>query len=904
MENTQEKMTGLTSEEVALSRSENGDNSIPEGKAASFWGEFTESFRDPMIRLLLLVTFLMLCMWILGKVKPEIGIEQKLAEPLGTFFTVILVGLISAKTGVESDRKYRALKAKSKKEECRVIREGSVFVIPVEEVVKGDLVILQSGDKVCADGVLLSGFLTVDNSALNGETEGCEKKAASSLASLPDEITGDTFVDHHSLFRGCVVFDGEGVMRADRVGLSTMMGKMAYQMREKEVASPLKVKLGALAKKISAFGYAAAALIVIIYLGRSILQAGGISSFFSMGFLAIFNSLLKVADLAVLILICAVPEGLPLMISLVLMQNTAKMLSHNVLVRKARGIETAGSLNLLFSDKTGTITKGFLEVTSLFAGDGRETPFSPEIAKCILSNTKAMTDKEGKIVGGNATDQALMRLVKEKGAEKETEGMKIKEREPFSSAKKFAKSLVEENGKSRVFYTGAYEKILDSCAFYVPSNGESRGEILPFTKGEREKLEAKIDLLAAKSMRMIALAYKGGDNFKAREIPKEAVLLCVAAIKDEVRAESRSAILDVKKAGIQVVMITGDKLETARSIAEDAGLLEKGENENALFSSADLAKMSDDELKKIIPSIRVIARALPTDKSRLVRLSQEMNLVCAMTGDGVNDSPALKKADVGFAMGSGTEAAKEAGDIVILDDNFTSIKAAIWYGRTIYHNILKFITFQLSINFLAVLTTLLAPLFAFSSPLTVVMLLFVNLVCDSLGSLMFGGEAEEKKYLLEKPRKRDENIIRRSMLSIILSSGIYLTAAGLFLLKAAPFIGISGEKETSSLFFVFFIWGSLFNGFNCRSSSLDIFASLKRNPAFVRVFFLIVIIQFFVIYSGRLPFFGFIGEVFGVEPILPFQYFCAVSLSVTVIPFSLIFKFFQNRKKKEASGFF
>lgn len=897
MENTENKLTGLSDEEVRASREKYGTNRIAERKQTTFWSAFMETFGDPMIRILIFITILMMAMWALGKVKPELDIEQKLAEPLGTLMAVILVGIISAKTEVSSDKKYRALKERSKKAECKVLRNGLPHVIAPDEVVKGDFIILQAGDKVAADGVLVSGSLSVDNSVLNGETEECEKSAAFD-SYLSEEITGDVFVDSYSLFRGAVISDGSGIMRAERVGGSTMMGKMASEMNDEDVDSPLKVKLTALAKKITVSGYVSAALIVVLYLGKNIIDAGGMERFFALSFSQIFNTFIRVVDLAVLILVCAVPEGLPLMISLVLMQNTAKMLDHNVLVRKAKGIETAGSLNILFTDKTGTITKGFMEVVSLFRGDGEPFSFSEMLGMCILSNTKAMRDKDGNVVGGNATDRALMNYIKAHNGEKALEKAKVKMSEPFSSAKKFAQSLVQKDKESYVFYTGAYEKILAECAFYI----NEKGEVLPFTAEKREALERKILSLAEKSMRMIAFSYKEGEDFVEGEIASSSVLISLAAIKDEVRAESREAIRAVKRAGIQVVMITGDKTETAKAIARDACLIGEDENENAVFSSSDLASMSDEEIEAVIPSIRVISRALPTDKSRMVRVCQKLNLVCAMTGDGVNDSPALKKADVGFAMGSGTEAAKEAGDIVILDDNFASIKSAIWYGRTIYHNILKFITFQLGINFVAVLTTLLSPLAGLSSPLTVVMLLFVNLVCDSLGSLMFGNEAEEEKYLLEKPRRRDESIVSAKMLYSVISSGLYLTAVGLWLLRSAPFIGISGTYETSSLFFVFFIWASLFNGFNCRSDGLDIFSSLKRNPAFIRVFFVIVLIQFLVVYSSAVSILGIVGEIFGVAPLSAFQYLCAVLLSATVIPVSLSFKLFSSFKSNKKKG--
>ena len=324
-----------------------------------------------MIRILLAIAVLMIVMFFFG--------YAEIYEPLGTIVAVLIVAFVSAKTGVASDTKYRELKDRTEKEQCKVYREGKVAIINVDDVVVGDKVLLQSGDKIPADGVLVDGSLRVDNSALNGEAEECKKTAAEEGFELADEITGDTFVDRHSLFRGAVVFDGEGILDVRKVGLKTMMGRMADEMQEDDIDSPLKVKLSKLAGQISVFGYVGATVIAVLYFAYFIMSAGGFSAYFSMGMEQVIKDIVEAVSLAIVIIVCAVPEGLPLMISLVLMQNTSKMLDHNVLVRKAEGIETAGSLNILFSDKTGTITKGSLEVVEFFTADGQVIPI-PELS--------------------------------------------------------------------------------------------------------------------------------------------------------------------------------------------------------------------------------------------------------------------------------------------------------------------------------------------------------------------------------------------------------------------------------------------------------------------------------------------------------------------------------------------
>ncbi len=890
------KFNGLTDKEVEKSREQYGSNVIPDSEPTTFWEEFKETFSDPMIRILLAIAALMIVMFCFG--------YAEIYEPLGTIIAIFIVAFVSAKTGVASDTKYRELKDSTEKDKCKVYRNGVVTVIDVDDVVVGDKVLLQSGDKIPADGILVEGSLRVDNSALNGEAEECKKTQADESFQLADDITGDTFVDKHSLFRGAVVFDGEGILDVRKVGLKTMMGKMAEEMQESEPDSPLKVKLAKLAKQISTFGYIGAIVIAVLYFVYFIVKAGGIQPYFAIGAGEVVKDIIEAVSLAVVIIVCAVPEGLPLMISLVLMQNTSKMLSHNVLVRKAEGIETAGSLNILFSDKTGTITKGKLEVVDFFLADGNSINI-PDLSKhskvkglvdlAIGKNTQSMFDSSHKVIGGNATDQALMKFIGEStfqalGANKE---YVVTAQQSFNSSNKFSQARIDNLGK--VFYKGAPERLLAKATKYLDENGEVKTL-------DKAVLNRKIDELASKAMRVLAFGYSE-KSLVENTINDDIVIIGFVGIRDDVRPEAKEAIREVQEAGIQVVMITGDRLETAIAIAKDAGLL-KNNDEKAL-SSAQLNEMSDDEVKKIIPQIRVIARALPTDKSRMVRLCQEMNLVVGMTGDGVNDSPALKRADVGFAMGSGTEAAKEAGKIVILDDNFKSIKDAILYGRTIYHNILKFCKFQLVINVAAVIVSAIAPFFGVEEPLKVTHLLFVNLVMDSLGAIMLGNEPALEKYMKEKPRRRDESIISKQMMTQIVIMGLWLTIVSFVYLKA-PFIKDLFGKGTAyneaqhlTGYFVLFIVSALFNGFNVRDDGFAIFSRLNENTGFLKVFFAIILIQAVIVNAGLIPLdvFTWIGNMFSCVPFGIGGWIAVVLLSVTMIPVDMLRKLVTGSSK-------
>ncbi len=692
-----------------------------------------------------------------------------------------------------------------------------------------------------------------------------------------------------------------------------MMGKMAEEMQEDEPDSPLKVKLAKLAKQISTFGYIGAIIIALFYLTHAVLVFdGGVSGYFAQPIQDIIMNVIDAVSLAVVIIVCAVPEGLPLMISLVLMQNTSKMLDHNVLVRKAEGIETAGSLNILFSDKTGTITKGSLEVVDFFCADGNSIDI-PQLSRhskvkglidlAIGKNTQSMFDASHKVIGGNATDQALMKFIGEdtfRALASNTEYV-VTAQQGFNSTNKFSQARIDSVGKT--FYKGAPERLLAAATKYLDADGNVRDM-------DKAVLDRKIDELAAKAMRVLAFGYSESPLVENR-INDDIVIIGLVGIRDDVRPEARDAIREVQDAGIQVVMITGDRLETAVAIAKDAGLLKS--NDEMALSSAQLNEMSDEDVKKIIPKIRVIARALPTDKSRMVRLCQEMNLVVGMTGDGVNDSPALKRADVGFAMGSGTEAAKEAGKIVILDDNFKSIKDAILYGRTIYHNILKFCKFQLVINVTAVVVSAIAPFFGVDEPLKVTHLLFVNLVMDSLGAIMLGNEPALEKYMSEKPRRRDESIVSRAMMAQILTMGLWLTVVSFVYLKT-PFIAelfggwavdgagnvLNGVPNAQHLtgYFVLFIVSALCNGFNVRDDGFGIFRGLDQNKGFLKVFFLIILVQFVIVNAALipLPVFTWIGNMFSCTPFGIAGWAIVAILSITMIPVDLIRKMIVNKK--------
>ena len=645
---------GLTSSQVEESRKKYGSNIIIESEPPTFWEAFMEGFGDPMIKILCAISILMIGLFLLGHFGVIPG-EVTWYEPAGTILAVIIVNAITAKTSISSDKAYRKLKNSIKKDTVKVYRDGVVTVIEVDDIVVGDVVILQSGDKIPADGVLFEGDLRVNNSSLNGETEECKKFAAPEGFTIPDEITGDTFTDKHSLFKGAIVYNGEGLMRIQKVGMETMMGKMAADMADAEDTSPLKEKLNVLAHQISTFGYVGAIVIAVAYLIHYVYGAGGLDAWLATGWLSIFNSVIDAVMVAIVIIVCAVPEGLPLMVALVLMQNTGRLLEHNCLVRKAVGIETAGSLNILFSDKTGTITKGQLEVVDIFGGDGETFGLKERNAIrnymdiAIGRNTNALFDNEHKIIGGNATDHALMHFLTEDAFNTLSEKYVVDDTQAFNSANKFSQARINSLGKT--FYKGAPERLLEKAKKYMTNTGE-------IVDIDMSVINAKIDALAEDAKRVLAFGYSESSMTES-SINDDVVIIGFVGIRDEVRPEAADSIKKAQGVGIQVVMITGDRLETAVAIAKSAGLLtgkidvirdidiqvnENGSSnlleltegkDTVALTSAVLAKLSDDDVKVIMSKIRVIARALPTDKSRMTKLCRELGLVGGMTGDGV-----------------------------------------------------------------------------------------------------------------------------------------------------------------------------------------------------------------------------------------------------------------------------
>lgn len=855
-------LNGLTEKEVIEQRRKYGSNQITQAKQKSMLKLFLESLGDPIIKILMIA---------LGIKTMFLFHEFDWFETLGILIAILIASLISTISEYGSEEAFKKLQQTSSKLKCKVKRNNDIKEIPIDDVVVKDLILLQTGDKIPADGIIKKGSVLVDESSMNGETKEKEKKIG------------------EKLYRGTVIYAEEAYMEVTEVGDQTFYGKMSQELQEEGQDSPLKIRLRELAKFISKIGYVSAILVAISYLFTEIVVANSFNWEKIVNtltnFPTIINMLIYALTLSVTIIVVAVPEGLPMMITLVLSSNMKKMLKDNVLVRKMVGIETAGSLNILFTDKTGTLTKGNLKVIEFTDGNLNDYNSKNEIKKhhflyehvknnCIYNNGSTL-GQNNHPVGGNTTDRAILSFIHE---EKVYKRIKVI---PFNSKTKLSQATINI-GKEINYIKGAPEKLLPCCNMYVTPSGKK--EMIT----DKQKIENDIKQKALQGKRAILLAYN--DNYLLEKLDR-LTLIGILYIKDEVREEAKESIAIVKNAGIQTVMITGDNKSTATSIAKEVGLVTN--KTDIILTSKELSNLSDDKVKEIMPNLRVVARSMPQDKSRLVRLAEEENLVVGMTGDGVNDAPALKKADVGFAMGSGTEVAKEASDIVILDDNFLSITKAILYGRTIFKSIRKFIIFQLTINLCAVSLSIIGPFIGVNTPVTVIQMLWINMIMDTLAGIAFSYETPLESYMKEKPKPKNEKIMNSYMYSEIIFTGIYSSLLCILFLKH-PFLNHLYRQDPSNkyimtAFFALFIFIGIFNCFNARTPRLNLFSNLSRNKVFIFIIGFIIIVQLYLIYYG--------GKLFRSYGLLPKELLITILLASTVVPVDWLRKLITKRKR-------
>jgi Ca2+-transporting ATPase len=881
------EVQGLSDREVEESRAKQGSNKLSKHKADTFWTKLAENASDPMIIILAVALVVVVVLSFFG--------YTEWYEGLGIAFAVILATFFDTWSEFKNEQTFQKLQEEASKIFLNVFRGRSVKRIGIEDIVVGDKVLLESGDKIPADGKITHGEIKVNQAILNGEPEPVSK--------VPGSPEHFDLNDNHSVFRGAVVEDGEAVMEVLQVGDETTFGQLAHELKKEERTGPLRLKLSNLANQIAKFAFFGAPLIAIAFMFKVIYldNAGDFATYFSQWQLVV-KDIVKALILAVIIIVVVVPEGLPMMIAIVLAQNMRRLLKSHVLVRQLLGIETSGSLNILFTDKTGTITLGKLEAVSFLTIDTDKEYhcanwISPEempyeignlLDLSLRENSASVINPEAKgeddiILGGNSTERALLKFVYNSRNTYEPDQIRILNQVHFNSERKFSATRIKFEIVDEIsLIKGAAEVLLAKGTHFYDSKGKRK----ELTEETMRLVSSYIEDKASEGYRIIGLATTETEVTESG-LPDDLTILGFSFIRDELREDARPAIESLQKAGVQVVMITGDRHGTAVAIAKEAGIMTR--YDDIAIGSKEMARFSDAELKEMLPRLKVVSRCLPSDKTRLVKLAQSIEMVVGMTGDGVNDSPALSKADVGFALGSGTEVAKEASDIVLLDDNIHSVANAVHYGRTIYRSVQKFITFQLTVNVSAILIAFLGPFLGFELPLTMIQLLWINLVMDTLAALAFSGEPPLPKHMEEQPKSRDETLISQQMWTSIFSNGIFITLVSIIFLETSFIHGFFERPELMGTdrwelpfltgFFTLFVFLNNFNKFNVRVEETTLLHHIGKNKGFIRVVILIFLIQIVLVYFG--------GLMFRTIPLTWTEWAIVLLISFLIIPFDI-----------------
>lgn len=814
---------GLKSSEVEVSRTTYGSNKLPEPELKKWYHFAKEALTEPITMILIIIALFQLVLGAMG--------VMSLSEPVMIIVVLAIVTEIAVKTGLGIQKSAAELRAKTAVRYCDVVRDGSVQTINKDDLVVGDLVLLRTGQEIFADGFIVDGEISVNNAAINGETKECRKIPSANYKHVKTTST-TAYTDQCSLFAGTVIMSGEGKMIVTDVGVNTVNGDTLVKMQTLEPPkTALDIALDHLCDFISKWGTIAAVLAFVIMTITGILNAGSLSQYFSGNILENIQKVAQNISNALTIIVAAVPEGLPLIVKLVTKQNVSTMEKFNILAKNTGKIPELAYVNLICTDKTGTLTTGEMTSTVMINGNcqdifNKESSLNELIDLNICMNNSAVFDSNGNITGGNSIDRAVLDMLSPEDAQKIQNKAIMKKRVPFSSENKFSAVTLNNGANDFTVYKGAPEKLIEKCKFYLDNDGIAT----ELTEEKRKALKSHIKGLTEKAMRCIALTIsdKTDDG-----LPDEMNLLGVIGVVDPVRNEVPEAVKIAHKAGIQVIEITGDCMETAKAVAMEAGIYKPGD---LAVTNDEFEAMSDVKVKEIIPQLRVISRCSPNTKLRLVTLAQEIGMSVAMTGDGVNDAPALKKADVGFGMQDGSDVAKEAADIVLTDNNFASVVKAVELGRTFMHNIMMFLEFQLPINISLLILSMVFPIISGGSALlAAVQILIVNIIMDSLNSLSFGGEPPKEEYMNEEPIMKGSGLfIRGAKGRIALSSIVFIALFGV--ITFGPVGNMFATKLSAmTARFALLCLMAVFNGFTIRTDSMNLFKGIKNNKLFVYI---------------------------------------------------------------------
>lgn len=871
----EELMRGLTEAQVDKSKQKYGINQLAKKEQESLWSMFIGAFDDIWIKVLCAALALKIVLAVLGIIVPALGGENDLVEIISIILAIALATGFSTLSEYRNSSRSEALQEEYNKTFAKVIRDGKLLNILTSQIVKGDTVLVQAGDKVPVDGLIFEGKIKVSQAALNGESRDETKTAAMTM----EEAESTDYASSCKVFMGSVVTSGEGYMVATVIGDESELGKINKALtddEEEERKDTSSLKLEVVAGGIGKLGVSAAAIAGVLQVVLTLLRTdAAITPVFVV--LLIAEAVMLMAS----IVIMAVPEGLPMMNSLVQSMNTESMYKKNILVSHKAAFSDSAYMNVLFSDKTGTITEGNLSLVEFITGEGKvvDAIQNNEFIEAITLNNLAKIS-EGKPIGSNNMDRALLAYAMSKGYDGSgNESGKVKEISGFDSEKKCATVTMNDG---TVYWKGATENIIDQLTHYMLSDGT----VKKFTAEDKKAVETQMLEEAKRTMKLLSVVKITG---------AETILMAVLCLRDNVRTDAIETVEILNNAGIQVVMVTGDAEETAVAIAKEAGIL-KNEKTDIVLTHEELEKMSDEELKKKLPQLRVVSRAKPLDKKRLVSISQQLENVCGMTGDGVNDAPALKQADIGFAMGDGTAVAQEAGDVVILNNSLTSIKDCVLNSRTMAKSVGKFLIFQLTVNIGTLLMNIIAPILGWTEPFSIVQILWINLIMDTLAAMAFGGEPILNRYMNDKPAKRTDNILTTYIKSAIGTSAVFITLGSILILEnvagitdfVTPADCADPELYKKTFMFAFFIYSIIFNSLNTRSERFNVFEHIGENRNFILVMGAIFVLQTIMIEIG--------GEVFSTTTLNVTALLVSMALAILIIPVDMVRKMIVSKK--------
>ena len=862
--------TGLNSSQIESQRQKYGSNKLPDPPQKKWYDYAKEALNERITLILLIMAAIMFVLFIAG--------VQEISDPVMIVVVLGIVVTIAVKTGLSVQKSARLLREKTATRYCNVIRDGKVVRINKNDIVVGDVLCLESGQEIYADGYIIEGKVSVSNAAINGETKECHKTPVEGYK-YPKKISTDDYTNQNCLFAGTTIVSGEGKMLVTTVGINTVNGDTLVKMQTLEAPkTALDIALDKLADFISRWGTVAAVIGFLVSIISGVAQEG-FGEFFGDTPLEVIRVIATNISVALTIIVAAVPEGLPLIVKLVTKMNVRTMEKFNILAKNPNKIPELAYVNFVCTDKTGTLTTGVMTPKAFIDGDGtveKDLKKIPETVKVNMILNNSATFANGEITGGNSIDRAVLSLITPEQFAEWRKKLPQKLRQPFSSSNKYS-AYTTEGGTT--YYKGAPERIIEKCSRYIDANGYIH------ELSDKEKINGQIHNLTTLAMRCIAFAYKEED-LKENELPEDMIFCGILGVQDPVRAEVPEAVRKAKKAGVMVVEITGDCIETAVAVAKEAGIYT---DTDIALTDNEFAAMTDDKIKSIISRIKVIARCSPSTKLRLVMLAQEMGYSVAMTGDGSNDSAALKRADVGFAMNSGTDVAKEAGDVILMDDNFASIIKGIELGRTFMHNIMMFLNFQLPINYSLLISNLLYPIFFVGSVLTSVLILVINIIMDSCNSLSFGGEPPKEEYMSEAPLEKGKGLfVRGSKKHIAITTVTMLIALAIMVFSPVKDLFTTEGEGLSARFALVCIF-AVINGFTIRTESRNLFRGLSKNKLFMLIAVGIIVGAVLLVQFG--------GALFHTEPLGLIQWAAVVILSLIIVPVDIVRKTIEKRRK-------